>query len=82
MEVPGIAAFTGQPTLTSPPDAETRQVGRVSAPLQSVETTQTVTAQAQPATTTDLTTVVNATEQPAPTGFDLNNPGGTIDLTV
>jgi hypothetical protein len=58
MEIPGIAPFSGQPTLTNPLSSENQLLGR------------------------QTTAVVNEATQNESVGFDPENPGGTIDITV
>lgn len=82
MEIPGIAPFAGQPTLTNPLNNEDRQIGQQTSSQQSSETTDTTVAQEQPATVLANVQVVNETPQTAADGFDPENPGGTIDLTA
>lgn len=82
MEIPGIAPFSGQPTLTNPLSAENQLVGRQTAVQQNSETASTTVAQEQEPTSLQTTAVVNEATQNEATGFDTENPGGTIDITV
>lgn len=82
MEIPGIAPFAGQPTVTNPLNNENRQLGQQTSSQQSAETTDTTVAQEQPAAALGNVQVVNETPQAAADGFDPQNPGGTIDLTA
>lgn len=82
MEIPGIAPFSGQPTLTNPLNAENQLVGRQNPAQQNSETASTTVVQEQAPTSLQSVDVVNQTEQSESAGFDADNPGGTIDLTV
>lgn len=82
MEIPGIAPFSGQPTLTNPLSQEEQSVGRESTALQGSETQNTVTAREQDSTTVTNTDVVNQTNETEQAGFNPDNPGGTIDITA
>lgn len=82
MEIPGIAPFSGQPTLTNPLSAENRLVGRQTTVQQNSETASTTVAQEQGPSSLQTTAVVNEATQNEATGFDTENPGGTIDITV
>ncbi len=82
MEIPGIAPFAGQPTLTNPLNNEDRQVGQQTSSEQVTETANTTVAQEQSATTLSDVQVVEAAPEAADSAFDPQNPGGTIDLTA
>lgn len=82
MEIPGIAPFAGQPTLTNPLNNEARQTGQQTVSQQASETAETTIAQEQSATAIDNVQVVNEAAETAEDGFNPQNPGGTIDLTA
>ena len=82
MEIPGIAPFAGQPTLTNPLNNEDQQVGQQTSSEQVTETANTTVAQEQSATTLSNVQVVEAAPETAESVFDPQNPGGTIDLTA
>lgn len=83
MEIPGSASYSGQPTLTSPLDQQSRLSGQQTPALDDSETAATEAAQSQ--SSTELSAPFTAVEQSNAAdsaAFDSNNPGGTIDLTV
>jgi len=82
MEIPGIAPLSGQPTLTNPLSRESNLEGRETQAQASSETQNTVTASEQSSTTVSSAEVVSQAEETAATGFDTNNPGGSIDITA
>lgn len=82
MEIPGIAPFAGQPTLTNPLNNESRQTGQQTRVEQTSETTETTLAREQPAEALANVQVVNETPETTTEGFNPQNPGGTIDLTA
>lgn len=82
MEIPGIAPFAGQPTLTNPLNNQDRQTGQQTGSQQVAETSNTTLAQEQPASALRNEQVVNETPETAEDGFSPQNPGGTIDLTA
>lgn len=82
MEIPGIAPFAGQPTLTNPLNNEDQQVGQQTSSEQVTETANTTVAQEQSAITLSNVQVVEAAPEAAESVFDPQNPGGTIDLTA
>lgn len=82
MEIPGIAPFAGQPTLTNPLNNDDRQVGQQTQNQQVEETSNTTLSQEQGPTALSNTQVVNASEEAVESGFNPDNPGGTIDLTA
>lgn len=82
MEIPGIAPFSGQPTLTNPLSQEAELAGRQTQAQSRSETQNTVSATEQESTELSNTDVVNESGETQQTGFDIKNPGGTIDLTA
>ncbi|OUR73056.1 hypothetical protein A9Q78_05470 [Methylophaga sp. 41_12_T18] len=82
MEIPGIAPFSGQPTLTNPLSQNELLTGRESAALQGSETQNTVTVSEQDETTVNSTEVVTQANETDGAIFNPDNPGGTIDLTA
>ncbi|MDT8310493.1 MAG: hypothetical protein RQ732_03510 [Methylophaga sp.] len=82
MEIPGIAPFSGQPTLTNPLNNENRQIGQLTSVEQTSETHDTTLTQEQPAAALANVQVVNETPETTTEGFNPQNPGGTIDLTA
>ncbi len=81
MEIPGIAPFSGQPTLTNPLSQEAELTGRQTQAKSTSETQSTVTAKEQESTELSVD-VVNEAGETQQTGFDSKNPGGTIDITA
>lgn len=81
MEIPGIAPLSGQPTLTNPLSQENLLAGRVTM-SQGIETHNTEIASEQPSTTVKTAEVVAQVADSAPTGFEANHFGSTIDITV
>ena len=82
MEIPGIAPLSGQPTLTNPSNQEKLLEGRQTTAQAASETQNTVTASEQASTTVNSADVVSEVEESRSTGFDTNNPGGSIDITA
>ncbi|MDT8370941.1 MAG: hypothetical protein RQ783_02985 [Gammaproteobacteria bacterium] len=82
MEIPGIAPFSGQPTLTNPLSREEELTGRQTHAQSSNETQNTVSASEQESTALSNVNVVNDSTEAQQSGFNLNNPGGTIDITA
>lgn len=82
MEIPGIAPFAGQPTLTNPLNNENRQVGQQTSVEQKAETRNTTLTQEQPVAAPANVQVVNETPETTTEGFNPQNPGGTIDFTA
>ncbi len=82
MDIPGIAPFAGQPTLTNPLSNENRQTGQQTGSQQAAETSNTTLSEEQPASALSNVQVVNETPETAEEGFNPQNPGGTIDLTA
>jgi hypothetical protein len=82
MEIPGIAPFSGQPTLTNPPTQERLLEGQETQAQTTSEAQNTVSANEQESTQISNTEAVNQTNETDATGFDSNNPGGTIDITA
>lgn len=82
MEIPGIAPFSGQPTITNPPTQETELATRVTPAQSDSETQNTVSASEQSPSSLSNTAVVNQVDETEQAGFNPDNPGGTIDLTA
>lgn len=82
MEILGIAQFNGQPTVTNPLSSTNLLVGRQTSAEQNNETASTTLVQEQAHTSFQSLAVVNQADQSESTGFDIENPGGTIDITV
>ncbi len=82
MDIPGIASFTNQPTITSPLDKESSLRGQTTPALDQSETKSTVNVTEKSTQSVDTSEVVNQSNETQATGFNLNNPGGSIDLTV
>lgn len=82
MEIPGINPFSGQPSLTNPPNNEMQLTGQQSTTEQAGQTTETTTVEEQSSSQPDTTQVVSQTNEAEDTGFNPDNPGGTIDLTA
>jgi hypothetical protein len=82
MEIPGIAPFSGQPTLTNPLTQSNQLVGRETQSQSGSETQNTVIASEQDSTNLSTVDVVEQANETESAGFDERNPGGTIDLTA
>jgi len=83
MEIPGIAPFSGQPTLTNPLNQQGSLEGRSTAAQAGSETQNTVTASEQSSTTVSSSQVVNQAEESNETNPTADeNPGSTIDITA
>jgi len=82
MDIPGIASFSGQPTLTSPPTAETQLVGRQTAAQQTSLANETTLIDEQSPAAQVTSSVVNQAAAADNSGFDPDSPARTIDLTV
>jgi len=82
MDIPGIASFTNQPTLTNPLDKESELRGQTTQALEESETKETVSVNEQSTQNVDTSQVVNQSNETQETGFNPDNPGGSIDLTV
>ena len=80
MEIPGIAPFSGQPTLTNPLTPENQVVGQKSSVQKSSETSNTELSREQPPTAVGTAQVVNQTNDTDDVGGSSRNPGGNIDL--
>lgn len=80
MEIPGIAPFSGQPTLTNPLTPENQVVGQKSSVQKSSETSNTELSREQPPTSLGTAQVVNQTNDTDDVGSGSRNPGGNIDL--
>tara|TARA_R110001606_G_scaffold346892_5_gene496149 strand:- start:108878 stop:109126 length:249 start_codon:yes stop_codon:yes gene_type:complete len=82
MEIPGISPLSGQPTLTNPLSQESLLQGRVTPAQSGSETQNTVTASDRSPTTISSAGVVEQSNEVQETGFNPDNPGGTIDITA
>ncbi len=82
MDIPGIAPFAGQPTLTNPLSNDSRQTGQQTGHQQMAETSNTTLFQDRPASALSNGQVVNESSETAEEGFNPQNPVGTIDLTA
>ncbi len=82
MEIPGIAPFSGQPTLTNPLSPQEQLVGRESQAQSGNETQNTVTVSEQESTTIRNTKVVEQTNETDATNVNPNNHNGSINLTA
>jgi hypothetical protein len=82
MEIPGISPLSGQPTLTNPLSQESLLEGRVTPAQSNSETQNTVTASEQPSTTISNAGVVEEAQEAQESGFNPDNPGGSIDITA
>lgn len=82
MEIPGISPLSGQPTLTNPLSQESLLQGRSTQTQSSSETQNTVTASEKSETDLSNIGVVEQANEAQETGFNANNPGGTIDITA
>lgn len=82
MELPGIAPYSGQPTVTNPLSRERTLEGRETQALEESETQSTVTANEKNSTTVSNAEVVTQVEELSATSFDSDNVGGNIDITA
>ncbi|MCC5796081.1 MAG: hypothetical protein JJU48_01985 [Methylophaga sp.] len=82
MEIPGIAPFSNQPTLTNPLPVAEQQRGQQTPELQESETQNTVSVSEQAPTSMTDDMVVNQANETEEAGFNPDNPGGTIDITA
>ncbi|HHA18392.1 MAG TPA: hypothetical protein ENK70_01640 [Methylophaga sp.] len=82
MEIPGIAPFSGQPTVTNPQTKERLLEGQETQAQTTSEAQNSDTTSERESTEISNTEVVNQTNETDATGFDSNNPGGTIDITA
>lgn len=82
MEIPGSASYSNQPTVTSPLNQERQVEGRQTQAQSGSETQNTVTASEQTSTSLSNNDVVNQTNEAEQGGFNPDNPGGSIDITV
>ena len=82
MEIPGISPLSGQPTLTNPLSQESLLQGRATQAQSNSETQNTVTASEKSSTAISNTEVVEQANETQETGFNSDNPGGSIDITA
>lgn len=82
MDIPGIASFSGQPTLTSPPNTETQLAGRQTNAQQTSLANETALMEEQSPVSQVTSAVVNQASAAENSGFNPDNPASTIDLTV
>tara|TARA_R110000772_G_scaffold149092_1_gene259761 strand:- start:543 stop:791 length:249 start_codon:yes stop_codon:yes gene_type:complete len=82
MEIPGISPLSGQPTLTNPLSQESLLQGRVTPDKNGSETQNTVTASERSSTTISNIDVVEEAQKAQESGFNPDNPGGSIDITA
>ena len=82
MDIPGIASFSNQPTITNPLDKESALRGQKTSAQQQSEAKETVTVNEQSTQRVDSSAVVDQSNELQQTGFNPDNPGGSIDLTV
>lgn len=82
MEIPGSASYSSQPTVTNPLNQQSTVEGRQTQAQSDSETQNTVTASEQASTSLNNNAVVNQSNESEQGGFNPNNPGGSIDITV
>jgi hypothetical protein len=82
MEIPGIAPFSNQPTLTNPLSQSESLKGQETTEQSGSETSSTVTASEQETTGLSNTTVTNQVNETAAANNSGSNIGATIDITV
>lgn len=82
MDILGIASFSGQPTFTSSSNMETQLVGRQTNALQTSLANETTLMAEQSPVNQVTSVVVNQASAAENAGFNPDNPGSTIDLTV
>jgi hypothetical protein len=82
MEIPGISPLSGQPTLTNPLNQENLLQGRATPAQSDSETQNTVTASERAPTTISDADVVAEAKETQESGFNPDNPGGSIDITA
>ena len=69
MDIPGIASFTNQPTLTNPLDKESELRGQTTQALEQSETKETVNVNDQSTQSVDTSQVVNQSNDTQEIGF-------------
>jgi hypothetical protein len=74
--------FSNQPTVTNPLTQNQRVEGNESDAFRTSETQNTVTAADQDPAAVTTPGVVNQTNETDESGFNPDNPGGTIDITA
>lgn len=82
MEIPGLASFNNQPTLTRPLSSNDLLEGRQVPARQDSETVSAQAVDEQGPASLDTSVVVNEVDQAENGGFNPANPGGTIDFTA
>jgi hypothetical protein len=82
MDIPGIAPFSNQPTLTNPLGQGETLKGQQTSAQSTSETQSTATVSEQATTDLNETAVVNQANETASTGFNSSNVGATIDITA
>lgn len=82
MDIPGIASFSGLPTLTSPPNSETQLAGRQTNAQQTSLANETTLMEEQASVSQVTSEVVDQANAADNSGFNPDNPASTIDLTV
>jgi len=82
MDIPGIAPFSNQPTLTNPLSQNERLVGQQTQTQQSNETSQTVTVSEQSTTDLNETVIVTEAGETSAIGSNASRQGANIDITA
>jgi hypothetical protein len=82
MEIPGIAPFSNQPTLTNPLNQDETLKGQQTSAQSTSETQSTATVSEQATTDLNESVVVNQVNETEGTGFNSSNLGATIDITA
>ena len=82
MDIPGIAPFSNQPTLTNPLKQEEILKGLQTSAQSTSETKSTATVAEQTSTDLNESVVVNQVNETESTGLNSSNLGASIDITA
>ena len=82
MDIPGIAPFSNQPTLTNPLKQDEILKGLQTSAQSTSETKSTATVAEQTSTELNESVVVNQVNETESTGLNSSNLGASIDITA
>ena len=82
MDIPGIAPFSNQPTLTNPLKQDEILKGLQTSAQSTSETKSTATVAEQTSTDLNESVVVNRVNETESTGLNSSNLGASIDITA
>jgi len=82
MDIPGIAPFSNQPTLTNPLKQDEILKGLQTSAQSTSETKSTATVAEQTSTDLNESVVVNQVNETESTGLNSSNLGASIDITA